>query len=61
LVRFAATGGWCRTADDWRYFRVLGADGQPVRFHLAAGKHRLRLEHFGGSMNIDLLAWQPVE
>ena len=61
VVGFTATGGWCRTTDDWRYFLVLGAGGEPARIRLTAGKHRLRMEQLGGSMNVDLLAWQPAE
>ncbi len=56
---FASTGGWCRTSDDWRYFRVVDAAGKPVRVSLPPGKHTLRMEQLGGSMNVDLFAWEP--
>ena len=60
VSRFASTGGWCRTSNDWRYFRVADAAGEPVRVRLAPGKHTLRMEQLGGSMNVDLFAWRPV-
>ncbi len=55
VVRMGATGGWCRTSDDWRYFRV------PARVQLSAGEHVLRMEQLGRSMNVDLFAWVPVK
>ena len=60
VVRMKSTGGWCRTTDDWRYFLVNGPDGQPASVTLAPGKHRIRLERLGNSMNLDLFAWEPV-
>ena len=51
VVRFGATGGWCRAKDDWRYFRV------PGQVRLSAGEHILRMEQLGRSMNVDLFAW----
>ncbi len=58
VARFTATGGWCRTADDWRYFRIVGADGRAARVRLDAGKHTLRMEQLGGSMNVDQFVWE---
>ena len=60
VVRFAGTGGWCRTANDWRYFMLLDAAGKPALVTLEAGTHRLRMERLSGSMNLDLFALQPV-
>lgn len=54
VVRLRGTGGWCRTTDDWRYFRV------PARVRLTPGEHMLRMEQLGGSMNVDLFAWMPA-
>ncbi len=54
IVRLHGTGGWCRTENDWRYFRV------PVVLELSAGEHRLRMEQLGGSMNLDLFALCPL-
>jgi hypothetical protein len=58
-VEMSGTGGWSRISDDWRYF-VVNKDGQPLRLHLTAGEHRLRLESVGGSMNLDLFALEPL-
>ena len=52
VFRLAGTGGWCRTTNDWRYFRL------PGKVRLTAGEHRLRLEQMSGSMNVDLFAWE---
>lgn len=60
IVQLGATGGWARTTNDWRYFLVCGPDGQPAGIKLTAGEHRLRLERLTGSMNLDLLAWEPA-
>jgi len=60
VIRFASTGGWCRTANDWRYFMLLDAAGNPASITLEAGTHRLRMERLSGSMNLDLFALQPV-
>jgi hypothetical protein len=59
-VALQSTGGWARTTDDWRYFAVNGKDGQALRLHLTAGEHRLRLEALGGSMNLDLFAFEAL-
>ena len=61
IVRMQGTGGWCRTKNDWRYFSVVDSKGNVARIHLEAGKHRIQMTQLGGSMNLDLLAWQPVE
>lgn len=53
FVRFEGTGGWCRTQNDWRWFRL------PEPVDLSAGGHRLRMVQRGGSMNIDMLALVP--
>ncbi|MEW6355531.1 MAG: DUF4962 domain-containing protein [Planctomycetota bacterium] len=58
VVRLQSTGGWCRTADDWRYFAVVDSKGGTARIHLVPGRHTLRMDQRGGSMNLDLLAWQ---
>lgn len=59
-ISLQSTGGWCRTTDDWRYFLVNGRDGQSLRLHLTPGEHTVRIESLGGSMNLDLLAFEPV-
>ena len=61
VVRLTKTGGWCRTTNDWRYFLVVNPKRRPARIHLAAGQHTLRMEQLGGSMNVDLFAWQPSQ
>ncbi len=61
VIRFASTGGWCRTANDWRYFMLLDAAGSPASIALDAGAHRLRMERLSGSMNLDLFALQPSD
>ena len=61
VIRLTKTGGWCRTTDDWRYFLVVDASGRAARIHLEAGKHALRMAQLGGSMNVDLFAWQPAQ
>ncbi len=60
-VRLSGTGGWCRTANDWRYLEVCDAAGEPVRSRLTAGEHRLRIERISGSMNLDCFVWQPAD
>ena len=60
VAAFASTGGWCRTQDDWRHFLVTAENGAPARVRLSAGTHRLKMERITGSMNLDLLVWQPV-
>ncbi len=60
IVRFTGTGGWCRDTNDWRYFRITSTDGRPLRVRLAAGKHTLRMEQRGGSMNVDCFVWEPA-
>jgi hypothetical protein len=59
-VRMPATGGWCRTTNDWAWFEVTGADGKPATAALAAGPHVLRLEFVQGSQNVDALVLRPV-
>jgi hypothetical protein len=61
VVQLSATGGWCRTQDDWRFFILASPDKKPFRLTLSPGKHALRLQRIGGSMNIDLFALQPAE
>jgi hypothetical protein len=61
VVQLAATGGWCRTQDDWRYFRLTLPGRGPLRIALSEGEHTLRLQRIGGSMNIDLFAFQAEE
>lgn len=60
VARFKSTGGWCRTTNDWRYFLIAGNDGKGVPITLTQGTHTLRMEQIGGSMNLDLFAWEPV-
>jgi hypothetical protein len=59
-VQMVGTGGWCRTTDDWAWFRVLGLDGVPATASLAAGRHVLRLDFIQGSQNLDLFALRRV-
>jgi len=59
-VRMPATGGWCRTTNDWAWFEVMGADGQPATAALSAGRHVLRLEFIQGSQNVDALVLRPA-
>ncbi|NOZ20303.1 MAG: DUF4962 domain-containing protein, partial [Planctomycetes bacterium] len=61
VVRLEGTGGWCRTKDDWRTFAVVDSNGAIARIPLTAGKHTLRMDQRGGSMNLDILAWQPAK
>jgi hypothetical protein len=61
MTQMQGTGGFCRVTDDWRYFLINDADGRPLTLHLPAGRHVLRMEHMGGSMNIDLVGLQPVK
>ena len=50
LAGFESTGGWCRSSNDWRWFRVA----EPVR--LSVGNHVLRMTRLEQSMNLDLIA-----
>jgi hypothetical protein len=59
IVEFTSTGGWCRTTDDWRYFQVHDAQGEPVVLDLAAGEHVLHMLRLEASMNLDLVALLP--
>lgn len=61
MVEMEGTGGFSRVTDDWRYFLINGPDGKPLTLHLSAGRHVLRMEHMGGSMNLDLLGLQPLK
>lgn len=54
VLALQPTGGWCRDQDDWRWFRT-----PPVT--LTAGRHVLRMERLGGSMNLDQIGWAPAE
>jgi hypothetical protein len=59
-VRLPGRGGWCRTADDWAWFRVRDQAQQPANVTLAAGRHVLRLDYIQGSQNLDALVLQPL-
>ena len=61
VASFASTGGWCRAADDWRWFRLRTEAGDPLTVNLAAGAHELRMEQLVGSMNLDLFALVPMD
>ncbi|MEA3401712.1 MAG: DUF4962 domain-containing protein [Armatimonadota bacterium] len=61
VASFASTGGWCRTTDDWRWFRLMTEAGQPLAIHLSAGEHALRMTRLAGSMNLDLFALVPAQ
>jgi hypothetical protein len=61
VAKFESTGGWCRTTDDWRYFRIADGEGRPVVLTLSGGEHVLRMEQLDGSMNLDVLAFVPAE
>ncbi|HUS81207.1 MAG TPA: DUF4962 domain-containing protein, partial [Armatimonadota bacterium] len=43
IATFGSTGGWCRTANDWRWFRLQAAEGEPLLVSLAPGQHTLRI------------------
>ncbi len=60
VASFGSTGGWCRATDDWRWFRLMTDAGDPLRVHLTAGTHELRMERLTGSMNLDLFALVPA-
>ncbi|MCC7494578.1 MAG: DUF4962 domain-containing protein [Fimbriimonadaceae bacterium] len=51
VVQLAATGGFARTTDDWRWFRL----SRPLT--LSAGRHRLKMEMLNGSWNVDAVGW----
>ena len=59
-IRMKGTSGWCRETDDWAWSRVVGPKGQPVKVHLATGKHTLRWEFVTGSQNVDVFIFRPV-
>ncbi len=59
-VQMPDTGGWCRSTDDWAWFRVLGPDGAPAVMRLAAGRHVLRMDFIQGSQNLDLFVLRRV-
>ncbi len=61
VAGFASTGGWCRTTDDWRWFRLLAEDGGALALPMTAGEHTLRMTRLAGSMNLDVFALVPVE
>lgn len=57
-IELANTGGWGRSANEWRNFVVAGADGQPLTLKLDKGPVTLRLTNLGGdgengSANLD--------
>jgi len=60
LMLFERTGGWGYDAKQWRVQRLCDTDGQPVKLHLSAGRHRLTLRGHGGRMHLDWFALQPV-
>lgn len=60
VTSFVSTGGWCRTTDDWRWFRLVTADGAPLAIPLTAATHTLRMTRLASSMNLDLFALVPV-
>lgn len=63
VMRLEGTGGWGRTnADEWQAAQPVDAQGRPVRFHLAAGRHEVRLENLlGQHLNVDCLLLTPVQ
>lgn len=60
VTSFVSTGGWCRQTDDWRWFRLVTADGDPLVIPLTAGTHTLRMTRLASSMNLDLFALVPA-
>jgi hypothetical protein len=60
-VRMHGTGGWCRTRDDWGWFRIATAVGRPAVVHLNKGRHMLRWEYLGGSQNLDVFLFRPAD
>jgi len=53
-----STGGYCTDRDNWQFFRIPAQPGgassdPPARFHLAAGKHVLRLANVTGGLGLD--------
>lgn len=61
IASFASTGGWCRTTDDWRWFRLMADEAGPLVIHLTEGRHQLRMTQLTGSMNLDAFALVPVQ
>ncbi|MGD9494881.1 MAG: DUF4962 domain-containing protein [Armatimonadota bacterium] len=61
ITAFGSTGGWCRTTDDWRWFRLATPGGAPLAIPLTAGAHTLRMDRLAGSMNLDLFALVPLK
>lgn len=59
-VRMPGTGGWCRQADDWGWYRVQNAGGQPAVVHLSPGDHVLRMDFVDGSQNVDVFVLRPA-
>jgi hypothetical protein len=60
-VRMQGTGGWCRTANDWEWDRIEGANGQPATIRLGKGTHTLRWSYINASQNLDLFVLRPVQ
>jgi len=60
VATFTSTGGWCRATDDWRWFRLVTEDGEPLAIRLTAGAHTLRMTRLASSLNLDLFALVPA-
>lgn len=60
-VEFGYTGGWATHQDDWCMFTVGTDPKRPVRLHLDAGEHTLRLTNLKGSLNVDYLLFTPLQ
>ncbi len=60
-VRMKGTGGWCRSRDDWGWYRVVADSGRPAVVRLTRGLHTLRWEVAKGSQNVDLFVFRPTQ
>ncbi len=58
--RFAHTGGFGATPEEWQDLLVTGADGEPLRLDLTDGTHTLTMVCLANRLNLDYLALIPA-
>jgi hypothetical protein len=63
VIRMEGTGGWGRqNPDEWQPFQPVDAQGNPVQFQVAKGKHVLRMTNLVGQhFNVDAILLTPAK
>jgi len=58
---FPCTGGYSNQTDDWRSLTLADPrTKQPLRIHLPAGEHAIRMYNYNGPVNLDTITLEPA-